>query len=358
MDASVVFVPLRRGLAALPRARDTMRCIQNHSGQTEESMKTFKSAVGFAALSLLLVAPGAAAQSDYPNRPIRIIVAFPPGASTDIVARLVAGQLGEALGQNVVVENRPGAGGNIGSQVAKKANPDGYTLLMNSSAMAVNVSLYKSPGYSMADFVPVLQGPTTPNLIMANSAFKPNTLQEIIAYARSNPLNYGSSGTGTTPHLNMEMIFRSLAKVPVTHVPYTPPTAAAAIAGNQVPVGCTTIPPAVPHLQSGRVKPIAVTTAARSPLLPNVPTVAESGFPGFDDHTWFSFFAPAGTPPAIVNRLNKEMNRILQSPGIKAKLDAQSLVFTPNTPQQFAAALKIEVARYAKMVKESGARVE
>ena len=308
---------------------------------------------------LLAVAPAAAfAQAGYPDRPIRIIVAFPPGASTDIVARLVGAKLGETLGQNVVIENRPGAGGNIGAATAKRANPDGYTLLMNSSAMAVNVSLYRTPGFSMADFMPVLQGPTTPNLIMAHTSFKPNTLQEIIAYARTNKLNYGSSGTGTTPHLDMEMIFRSLAKVDVTHVPYTPPTAAAAIAGNQVPVGCTTIPPAVPHLDAKRVKPIAVSTIKRSPLLPSVPTVAESGFPGFDDHTWFSFFAPAGTPPAVVARLNKEMNRILQLPDVKGKLDAQSLVFQPNTPQQFAAAIKLEVARYAKMVKDSGARVD
>jgi tripartite-type tricarboxylate transporter receptor subunit TctC len=304
------------------------------------------------------VPAAALAQADYPSRPIRIIVAFPPGASTDIVARLVGARLGETLGQNVVVENRPGAGGNIGSQTARKANPDGYTLLMNSSAIAVNVSLYRNPGYAISDFTPVLQGPTTPNLIMVNASVKAGTLQEVIAMARAAPMNYGSSGTGTTPHLDMEMIFRSLAKVNITHVPYTPPTAAAAIAGNQVPIGCTTVPPAVPHLQSGRVKPIAVTTARRSPVLPNVPTVAESGFPGFDDHTWFSFFAPAGTPPAIVARLNKEINRILQSPDVRKNLDSQSLAFTPTTSQEFAATLKVEVARYARMVKESGARAD
>ncbi|HSB48455.1 MAG TPA: tripartite tricarboxylate transporter substrate binding protein [Burkholderiales bacterium] len=314
--------------------------------------------LGLCAALLTALPALALAQAGYPNRPVRIIVAFPPGASTDIVARLVGAKLGESLGQNVVIENRPGAGGTIGSQTARRASADGYTLLMNSSAMAVNVSLYRTPGYAMADFVPVIQGPTTPNLIMAHTSVKANTLQEIIAMARTTPVNYGSSGIGTTPHLDMEMIFRSIAKVNVTHVPYTPPTAAAAIAGNQVPIGCTTIPPAIPHLKSGRVKPIAVTTAARSPILPNVPTVAESGFPGFDDHTWFSFFAPAGTPPAIVARLNKEMNRILQLPDVKANLDAQSLTFTPSTPQQFAAALKAEVARYAKMVKDSGARVE
>lgn len=298
------------------------------------------------------------AQSGYPDRPIRIIVAFPPGASTDIVARLVGAKLGEALGQNVVIENRPGAGGNIGSQVAKRANPDGYTLMMNSSAFAVNVTLYREPGYAISDFTPVLQGPTTPNLISVHTSVKANTLKELIALARTTPMSYASSGTGTTPHLDMEMIFRSLAKVNITHVPYAPASAVAAVAGNQVPVGSTSMPPAVPHLQADRIRPIAVTTAARSPILPNVPTVAESGFPGFDDHTWFSFFAPAGTPAAIVNRLNKEINRILQLPDIKTRLDAQSLVFVPNTQQQFAAALKIEVARYAKMVKESGARAD
>jgi tripartite-type tricarboxylate transporter receptor subunit TctC len=285
-------------------------------------------------------------------------VAFPPGASTDIVARLVAAKLGDALGQNVVVENRPGAGGNIGSQTARRANPDGYTLLMNSSAIAVNVSLYRTPGYAITDFVPVLQGPTTPNLISVHPSVKASNLKDLITLAKSTPLSYASSGTGTTPHLDMEMVFRSLSKVDITHVPYAPATAVAAVAGNQVPVGCTSMPPAVPHIQSGRVRPIAVTTIARSPILPNVPTVAESGFAGFDDHTWFSFFAPAGTPPAIVGRLNKEITRILQQPDIKERLDAQSLVFTANTPQQFAATLRAEVKRYAVMVKESGARAD
>lgn len=316
-------------------------------------------AVRILCVALLAALPTALfAQSSYPDRPIRIIVAFPPGASTDIVARLVAGKLAEALGQNVIVENRPGAGGNIGSQTARKANADGYTLLMNSSAIAVNVSLYRTPGYAITDFIPILQGPTTPNLISAHPSVKANNLKELIALARTTPMSYASSGTGTTPHLDMEMIFKSLSKVDVTHVPYAPATAAAAVVGNQVPIGCTSMPPAVPHLDSKRLKPIAVTTAARSPILPNVPTVAESGFPGFDDHTWFSFFAPAGTPAAVVTRLNKEINRILQHPDVKARLDAQSLVFTPNTPQQFGAALKVEVARYAKMVKESGARAD
>jgi len=308
--------------------------------------------------ALLAVSMGSLAQSDYPNRPIRIIVAFPPGASTDIVARLVGAKLTESWGQNVVIENRPGAGGNIGTQAAKRANADGYTLLMNSSAMTVNVSLYRNPGYTMGDFVGVLQGPTTPNLVSVHPSVKAASLKDLIAQARSTPMSYASSGTGTTPHLDMEMLFRSLSKVDITHVPYAPATAVAAVAGNQVPVGCTSMPPAVPHVQSGRVRPIAVTTIKRSPILPNVATVAESGFPGFDDYTWFSVFAIAGTPPAVVGKLNREIARILHLPDVKERLDAQSLVFTPNTPAEFAATLKAEVQRYAKMVKESGAKVD
>lgn len=310
-----------------------------------------------AACATALLAMPAVAQN-YPQRPVRIVVAFPPGASTDIVARLVGQKLSESWGQNVVIENRPGAGGNIGSQIALRANPDGYTLLMNSSAIAVNVSLYSRPGYTMKDFIPVLQGPTTPNLISVHPSVKANTLQELIALARATPMSYASSGTGTTPHLDMELLFRSMSKIDITHVPYGPAQAVAAVVGNQVPVASTSMPPAVPHVKAGRVRPLAVTSAKRSGVLPDVPTVAESGFAGFADYTWFSFFAPAGTPAAIVNQLNREITRILQLPDVKEKLAVQSLEFTPNSPADFAATLKAEVAKYAVMVKQSGARVD
>jgi tripartite-type tricarboxylate transporter receptor subunit TctC len=310
-----------------------------------------------AACAAALLAMPALAQN-YPQRPIRIVVAFPPGASTDIVARLVGQKLSESWGQNVVIENRPGAGGNIGSQIALRANPDGYTLLMNSSAIAVNVSLYSKPGYTMKDFVPVLQGPTTPNLISVHPSVKAGTLQELIALARTTPMSYASSGTGTTPHLDMELLFRSMSKINITHVPYGPAQAVTAVVGNQVPVASTSMPPAVPHVKAGRVRPLAVTSAKRSGVLPDVPTVGESGFAGFADYTWFSFFAPAGTPAAIVNQLNREISRILQLPDVKEKLAAQSLEFTPNSPAEFAATLKAEVDKYAVMVKQSGARVD
>ena len=311
----------------------------------------------FLALAVSTSPVYAQSAAKFPSKPVRIIVAFPPGSSTDIVARVVGERLTEIWGQNVIIENRPGASGNIGTQVALRANPDGHTLFMNSSAIAVNVSLYAKPGYAMKDIVPILQGPTTPNLFTVHPSVKANTLQELIALARSTPLSYGSSGTGTTPHLDMEL-FKTLAKIEITHVPYSPAAAAAAVVSNQVPVGSTSMPPAVPFVKSGRLRAIAVTTAKRSAVLPDVPTVAESGVPGFDDYTWFSVFAPTGVSAAIVNQVNRDFTRALQSPAAKERLSALSLEFTPNTPGEFAARLKSEVAKYAQMVKQSGARVD
>ncbi|RPJ46842.1 MAG: tripartite tricarboxylate transporter substrate binding protein [Betaproteobacteria bacterium] len=301
---------------------------------------------------------GAQTAVKFPTKPVRIIVAFPPGSSTDIVARVVGERLGEAWGQNVIIENRPGASGNIGTQVALRANADGHTLFMNSSAIAVNVSLYAKPGYAIKDIVPILQGPTTPNLITVHPTVGAKTLQELIALAKTTPLSYGSSGTGTTPHLDMELLFKTLAKTDITHVPYSPAAAASAVVGNQVPVGSTSMPPAVPFVKNGRLRAIAVTTAKRSAVLPDVPTVAESGFPGFDDYTWFSVFAPAGVPAAVVNQVNRDFTRALQSPVARERLSALSLEFFPNTPAEFAARLKTEVAKYAQIVKQSGARVD
>ncbi len=312
------------------------------------------------ACAVLAAAVPAAAQGSakFPTKPVRIIVAFPPGSSTDIVARVVGERLTELWGQNVIIDNRPGASGNIGTQVALRANPDGHTLFMNSSAIAVNVSLYSKPGYTMKDIVPILQGPTTPNLITVHPSLPAKTLQELIALAKTKPLSYGSSGTGTTPHLDVELLFRTLAKVDITHVPYSPAAAATAVVANQVPVGSTSMPPAVPHVKSGRLRPIAVTTAKRSAVLPEVPTVAESGFPGFDDYTWFSVFAPAGIPAAVVNQVNRDFSAALQSPAAKQRLAALSLEFAPNTPAEFAKRLRNEVEKYAQIVKQSGARVD
>jgi tripartite-type tricarboxylate transporter receptor subunit TctC len=309
--------------------------------------------------SALAIAPTAVlAQAGYPDRPIRLIVAFAPGSPTDLVARVVGQNLGETWGKSVVVENRPGAGGIIAAQTAKRANPDGYTILVTSVSVAINVSLHKDPGYAMSDFAPVALGPVTPNLISVNPSVKANNLQELIALAKTTPMSYASSGAGTSPHLNMEQLFTVRSKVNITHVPMGPPQAVTAAAGNQVPISATAMATAVPQVKAGRIRAVAVTSSARSTILPDVPTVSESGFPGFSDRTWFSFFAPAGTPPAIVTKLNAEINRILRLPESRSRLDTLSLEFAPRTPAEFAAALKTEVASYAKMVKDAGLKAD
>ena len=312
-------------------------------------------------LLLLTLATAMALPADaqeFPSRPVRMLIPYTPGGPTDFVGRALAQRLQKPLGQPVVVDNRPGGGGVIATEIVARANPDGHTLLMNSSAIAVNVSLYANPGYGMKDLTPVLQGPTTPNMITVHPSLTAKTLQELIALARTRPLSYGSSGTGTTPHLNMEMIFRSLAKVDITHVPYNPAAAAAAVVGNQVPVGSTSMPPAVPHVKAGRLRAIAVTSIKRSGVLPEVATVAESGFAGFDDGTWFSVFAPLGVAPAVVSQVNRDFSTALQSAPAKERLAALSLEFTPNTAAEFTARLKTEVEKYAQMVRQSGARVD
>ncbi len=309
----------------------------------------------------LAVAAGATLAQDaaYPSRPIRLIVAFTPGSPTDLVARVVGQNLTESWGRNVVVENRPGAGGIIASQSAKRANADGYTILVTSASFAVYLSLHGNPGYTLGDFVAVARGPVTPNIISVHPSVKANSLKELIALAKATPMSYASSGAGGTPFLNMEQLFRVNSGVQITHVPMAgPPQAVAAAASNQVPIAATAMATQVPQIKAGLIRPIAVTSAARSAILPDVPTVAESGFPGFADHTWFSFLAPAGTPPAIVNKLNAEINRILLLPESKTRLSALSLEFTPYTVAEFAAELKSEVAKYAKMVKDTGAKAE
>ena len=309
----------------------------------------------------LAVAAGAALAQEaaYPSRPIRLIVAFTPGSPTDLVARVVGQNLTESWGRNVVVENRPGAGGIIASQSAKRANADGYTILVTSASFAVYLSLHGNPGYTLGDFVAVARGPVTPNIISVHPSVKAKSLKELIALAKATPMSYASSGAGGTPFLNMEQLFRVNSGVQITHVPMAgPPQAVAAAASNQVPIAATAMATQVPQIKAGLIRPIAVTSAARSAILPDVPTVAESGFPGFADHTWFSFLAPVGTPPAIVNKLNAEINRILLLPESKARLSALSLEFTPYTVAEFAAELKSEVAKYAKMVKDTGAKAE
>ena len=295
----------------------------------------------------------------FPDKPVRVTVAFAPGASTDIIARMLAEPMGAALGQPLVVENKPGAGGNIATQQVKAAAPDGHTLLFHSVAVSVNPSLFRNAGYDlMKDFEPVAMAGVTPNLLFVNPSVKANTLAELIALARTTPLSYASSGNGTTTHLGAELLFRSLAGVDIVHVPHQPAAASVAVIGGAVPVGSTSMPPVVPHAKSGKVRPIAVMSLQRSPVLPDVPTVAESGYPGFEASTWFAVFAPAGTPQAVLQRLNDEFNRALQTPDIVEKFAKQSL--TPQLLDRAALRTYIsgEVAKWGKVVRDAGVKVD
>jgi tripartite-type tricarboxylate transporter receptor subunit TctC len=310
------------------------------------------------ALPAILDRTGAMAQ-DWPNaRTIHIVVGFAPASTTDLVARLVAPRLQQALGQSVLVENRPGAGGNLAAQQVKRAAPDGYTLYVTSVAFAVNPSLYANAGYDpFTDFIPVILGPSTPNIITVNPAVPAKNLQELIALARKEKLSYASSGIGTTTHLSMERI-KTAAKVDITHVPYQPAQAVGAAVAGHTQISSTSMPPAVQHVRGGRVRPIAVTSAQRSPALPDVPTVNEQGFSGFDDLTWTAFFAPAGMPQDLVNRLNTEINKALSASEVQEKLAQLGLEWKANTSGEFAAFLREEVQKWAKAVKESGARAD
>ena len=300
-----------------------------------------------------------AAAEDWPKqKAIHIVVGFAPASTTDLVARLVAPKLGEALDQSVIVENKPGAGGNVAAQHVKRAAPDGYTLLVTSVAYAVNPSLYANAGYDpFTDFIPVILGPSTPNIIAVNPAVPAKNLQELVALARKEKLSYASSGVGTTTHLSMERI-KTAAKVDITHIPYQPAQAVGAAVAGHTQISSTSMPPAVAHARAGRVRAIAVTSAQRSPALPEVPTVNEQGFSGFDDLTWTAFFAPAGMQQDLVNRINSEVTRALAAPEVRDRLATLGLEWKPNTPAEFAAFLREEVPKWAKAVKDSGAKAD
>ncbi len=315
-----------------------------------------------AALLVLSIAGHLSAQAadTYPSRPIRFLVPQPPGGPTDVMGRVVGQRLTEALGQPVVLENRPGAGGNIGTVLAARATPDGYTILLQSSAYAVNPSLYSKAGYDpIKDFVPIINGGSIPNLIFAHPTLPANNLQELIALGKKQKLMYASSGTGTTPHLTAELLLKTMAGLDITHISFggAAPAVNGVVAG-QVLVGATALTAPVPLIKAGRLKGIVVTSPQRTPALPDVPTAAESGFPGYVDYTWIAFFAPAGTPRAIVDKLNREIAKTLQISAVRERLAALGFDPQPNTPEEFAAFLKTEIVKWAKVVKASGARAD
>lgn len=301
----------------------------------------------------------ASAQAAYPEKPVRIVVAFAPGSSTDIVARVLGEQLAAQMGQSVVVENKPGAGGNIATLQVMNAPADGYTLLFHSVAYSVNPSLFANAGYdALRDLQPVAMAAVTPNLLYVHPGVKATNLAELLALARGGRLSYASSGNGTTTHLGAELLFRSLAKVDVTHVPFQPAAATQAAVSGQVPIASTSMPPAVPHAKAGRVRPIAVMSLERSPALPEVPTVAELGYPGFEANTWFALFAPARTPPELLDRLNAELNKALGARAVQERFGALSLNAQPMDRAALRRYLEGEVAKWGKLVKDIGLKAE
>ena len=313
------------------------------------------------AFSALAAAPMAGAQA-YPAKPIRIVVPFPPGGATDILARAVAQKLTDAWGQAVVVDNRPGAGGNIGSEIVAKAAPDGYTLEMGTvGTHAINASLYaKMPYDHVKDFAPVILVAGVPNVLVVNPTLPVNSVQELIAYAKANPgkLNFASSGSGTSIHLAGEL-FKVMAGVQMTHIPYKGSAPALQdLIGGQVQLMFDNLPPSLPHIKAGKLRALAVTSATRSSALPDTPTIAESGLPGFEASSWFGVLAPAGTPPAIIARLNAEIGAWLASAEAKEKMLALGANIGGGSPEDFARHIAAETAKWQKVVKASGAKVD
>ena len=309
----------------------------------------------------LLGGTSALAQA-YPTKPVTIIVPFAAGGTTDILARIIGQALTAELGQSVVVDNRAGAGGNIGGQAAAKAAPDGHTLFMGTvGTHAINASLYKKmPFDPVKDFAPLTRVANVPNLLVANPAQPYKSVKDLIAYAKANPgkVNFGSSGNGSSIHLSGEL-FKSLAKVDMQHVPYKGSAPAVTdLLGNQIDIMFDNMPSAIQHVRSGKLVPLAVTTAKRSPELPNVPTIAEAGVPGYEATSWFGMFAPAGTPAPVLAKLNAAIVKVLAQPDVKKKINEQGAEVYSETPEQFAAFIQAESVKWGKVVKESGASLD
>ncbi|MFO1324915.1 MAG: tripartite tricarboxylate transporter substrate binding protein [Burkholderiales bacterium] len=317
------------------------------------------------ALSILAFAvawPAWAQAPAWPSRPLRMVVPFPPAGATDILGRTLAQKLSEALGQPVVVENKPGAGGSIGSDAVAKAPPDGYTLLMaTTSTHSVGPSLNpKLPYNAERDFTPVVWVANATNILLVTPALPVKNTAELVAYAKANPgkVNYASSGNGTIVHLTAEL-FASTAGVSLTHVPYKGTALAVTdLMNGQVSILFDSLVSGMPHVKSGKLKALGVTGAKRSALVPDLPTIAESGVPGFVSDTWFGVFVPAGTPREIVQRLNAEINRILAMPDFREKLETLGAEPVGGTPEQFAAEVRSETAKWARVIREAGIKLE
>lgn len=317
---------------------------------------SFNKSVLMGLISAVLAGPAFAAE--YPTKPVRFVVGFAPGGGTDTTARAMANRLTELLGQQVIVDNRPGAAGNIATDIVAKSNADGYTVLLGTiAALAINPSLYgKLPFDPLKDLAPVTLAVDSTNVLSLNPSVPAKTVKELIALAKTRSLNGGSSGVGGTGHLAIEL-FNTMAGTKIVHVPYKGggPAMVDLLAGN-IQLIFATAASAVNFIKVGKIRGIAVTTAKRSALMPDLPTIAEAGLPGYEANNWYGVLVPAKTPRAIVNRLNKEVTATLNTPAVKDFLFKQGLDANPGTPEQFGAYIKSENIKWAKVVKESGAK--
>lgn len=321
---------------------------------------------GFALLSIgiaVIAAPAHAQSSsqNYPNKPIRVVVPQSAGASTDLIARLVSQKLAERLGQPVIVDNRPGAGSILGTELVSKAAPDGYTLLVVASSLSINPAMRKSLPYDATrDLAPITQLSAFPNMLTVHPSLPVKTVQDLIALAKSKPgqINYGSSGTGTGTHISAEL-FKYMTGVDMVHIPYKGGApAVTALLGGQVQLNFATIPSVLPHVKAGKLRAIAVTSAKRTSAVPDVPTIAESGVPGFDHEPWNGMLTSGGTPKWIVAKLNAEVVRIIHSPDVKAVLISDGSEPVGNKPEEFAAIIKSETAKWKKVIKAAGIKAD
>jgi tripartite-type tricarboxylate transporter receptor subunit TctC len=314
------------------------------------------------AAALISNAAFAAATSDtYPSHPIRLVVSFAPGGSVDVVARLIGQKLTESWGQQVVIDNRPGAGGNLSAELAARAAPDGYTLYMSSASLVVNPSLYRKVAYDpVRDFAPITLLAAVPNVLVAHPSVPAKNVADLVALAKKSPgtINYASTGSGSSGHLTMEL-FRSMAGVDLMHIPYKAAGQAQVdLVAGQVSLWFPTIPGALPFIKAGKINALAVSGAARSAALPDVPTVAESGIRGFEATTWYPVLAPAATHAEIVTRINRQLVAIVKTPQVRDQLMQAGVEPIGSTPSELAAHIRAELPKWAKVVKTAGVRLD
>ena len=320
--------------------------------------KSIFSSIALVLITFAMPMTDCAAQT-WPTKPVKILFGFPAASATDVVARAIGQKLSDKWGQPVVIDNRPGAGGNLGSEVAAKQPADGYTIFFGTVANAISTGYYSKLNYDyLKDFTPITLVATTPLVLVANTDVPAKSVKELIDYAKANPgkLDFGSGGPGTSNHLAGEM-FKSATGTELVHVPYKgTPAAYSDLMSGRIALMFDNIVPAMPHIKSGKLKPIAVTSVKRSPSLPNVPTVAEAGIPGFEAVSWIGALVPVGTPKEIVDKLHADIVAVLRMPDIQERLGQLGAVVVGNTQEEFAAWNRNEIAKWAKAIKDSGAK--